>query len=107
MEWGDMTMKVGRAVMDKMITMGLNMAPSVVSWREHFMLNNHEIKSSLIMIFLFFHSIPNVDVLQVDVTNEAHIAKAAEHVKQKYGKLELLINNAGLLHPSGLYLVNT
>ena len=53
------------------------------------------------MIFLFFHSIPNVDVLQVDVTNEAHIAKAAEHVKQKYGKLELLINNAGLLHPSG------
>ena len=56
------------------------------------------------MIFLFFHSIPNVDVLQVDVTNEAHIAKAAEHVKQKYGKLELLINNAGLLHPSGLFL---
>ena len=53
-------------------------------------------------IFLFFHSIPNVDVLQVDVTNEAHIAKAAEHVKQKYGKLELLVNNAGLLHPSGL-----
>ena len=40
------------------------------------------------MIFLFFLSIPNVDVLQVDVTNEAHIAKAAEHVKQKYGKLE-------------------
>ena len=65
-----------------------------------------EIKSSL-MIFLISSSIPNVDVLQVDVTNEAHIAKAAEHVKQKYGKLELLINNAGLLHPSGLYLVNT
>ena len=57
------------------------------------------------MIFLFFLSIPNVDVLQVDVTNEAHIAKAAEHVKQKYGKLELLINNAGLLHPSGLCLI--
>ena len=64
-----------------------------------------EIKSSL-MIFLISSSIPNVDVLQVDVTNEAHIAKAAEHVKQKYGKLELLINNAGLLHPSGLYFVN-
>ena len=59
---------------------------------------------SIYTIFLFSPSIPNVDVLQVDVTNEAHIAKAAEHVKQKYGKLELLINNAGLLHPSGLYL---
>lgn len=45
--------------------------------------------------------IPNVEVLQVDVTNENHISKAAEHVKQKYGKLDLLINNAGLLHPSG------
>jgi len=44
--------------------------------------------------------IPNVEILQVDVTNENHIIHAAEHVKQKYGKLELLINNAGLLHPS-------
>ena len=43
----------------------------------------------------------NVEVLQVDVTKENHIAKAANHVKEKYGSLDLLINNAGLLHPSG------
>ena len=49
----------------------------------------------------FYFRIPNVEILQVDVTNENHIMHAAEHVKQKYGKLELLINNAGLLHPSG------
>ena len=40
-------------------------------------------------------------VFQVDVTNENHITQAANHVKQKYGNLDLLINNAGLLHPSG------
>jgi len=45
--------------------------------------------------------IPNVEILQVDVTNENHIIQAANHVKQKYGNLDLLINNAGLLHPSG------
>ena len=46
-------------------------------------------------------TIPNVEVLQLDVTNHDDILKASEHVKQKYGTLELLINNAGLLHPSG------
>ena len=35
------------------------------------------------------------------MTNHEDILKASEHVKQKYGTLELLINNAGLLHPSG------
>ena len=45
--------------------------------------------------------IPNVEVLQIDVTKTEDIIKASEHVKQKYGQLELLINNAGLLHPSG------
>ena len=37
----------------------------------------------------------------MDVTNENHISQAANHVKQKYRNLDLLINNAGLLHPSG------
>ncbi len=45
--------------------------------------------------------IPNVEVLQLDVTNEAQIAQAANFVKDKFGSLDLLINNAGLLHPSG------
>ena len=45
--------------------------------------------------------IPNVEVLQLDVTKHDDILKASEHVKQKYGNLDLLINNAGLLHPSG------
>lgn len=43
----------------------------------------------------------NVEVLQLDVTRENDISKAAQHVKDKYGSLDLLINNAGLLHPSG------
>ena len=45
--------------------------------------------------------IPNVEILPVDVTNEGQIKAAADHVKDKYGNLDLLINNAGLLHPSG------
>ena len=46
-------------------------------------------------------NIPNVEILPVDVTNETQITNAAKHVKEKYGNLDLLINNAGLLHPSG------
>ena len=40
-------------------------------------------------------------ILAVDAGNEEHIKSAAEIVKEQHGKLDLLINSAGMLHPSG------
>ncbi|OCL02960.1 NAD(P)-binding protein [Glonium stellatum] len=37
------------------------------------------------------------EVIELDVTNDEHIAAAAKHVESKYGKLDVLINNAGVL----------
>ena len=44
---------------------------------------------------------PNVDVLKVDVAKNDDIEAAAKVVRQKFGKVDLLINSAGILHPSG------
>ena len=46
-------------------------------------------------------SLPNVDVLKVDVAKNDDIEAAAEVVRQKFGKVDLLVNSAGILHPSG------
>ena len=43
----------------------------------------------------------NVEILQLDGTQQKHIIDTSEHVKDKYGYLDLLINSAGMLHPSG------
>ncbi|KAH7174808.1 uncharacterized protein B0J16DRAFT_375590 [Fusarium flagelliforme] len=37
------------------------------------------------------------DVVELDLTSAESIAKAAEHIEQKYGYLDVLINNAGVL----------
>jgi len=37
-----------------------------------------------------------IEVLQLDVTNDEQIEAAVQHVKSKYGKLDMLINNAGI-----------
>ncbi|KAK7496260.1 hypothetical protein BaRGS_00012425 [Batillaria attramentaria] len=42
-----------------------------------------------------------VTVLPVDVMQTEQIQEAAEIVKEKHGRLDLLINSAGMLHPSG------
>lgn len=42
-----------------------------------------------------------LQIHQVDVRNESHINALSEFVKEKYGKVDLLINSAGMLHPSG------
>jgi len=34
-----------------------------------------------------------ISVVQVDISSDDSIEKAAEHVKAKYGKLDILINN--------------
>ena len=37
----------------------------------------------------------------MDVTNETEVEAASQYVEQKYAKLDLLINCAAMLHPSG------
>ncbi|KAM5341844.1 hypothetical protein ACJ41O_014875 [Fusarium nematophilum] len=36
-----------------------------------------------------------VEPIQIDITDDGSISKAFEHVKSKFGKLDVLINNAG------------
>ena len=40
---------------------------------------------------------PKVLPLSLDVTSKESVAKAAEEVKKEFGKLDILINNAGIL----------
>lgn len=40
-------------------------------------------------------------ILKVDITQESQIQEASEYVEKEFGQLELLINCAGILHPSG------
>jgi NAD(P)-dependent dehydrogenase (short-subunit alcohol dehydrogenase family) len=40
-------------------------------------------------------------VCKLDVTKENDIADVSKYVTEKFGKLDLLINCAGMLHPSG------
>ena len=41
--------------------------------------------------------------LQLDVTNQASIAAAAERVRSEPGRLDVLVNNAGISHASGSF----
>lgn len=43
----------------------------------------------------------NLDILQIDCTIEDNIVNASKHVEKQYGKLDLLVNSSGILHPSG------
>ena len=40
----------------------------------------------------------NVTPIQIDVEDDDSIDKAFQHVSEKYGRLDVLINNAGRLH---------
>jgi NAD(P)-dependent dehydrogenase (short-subunit alcohol dehydrogenase family) len=44
----------------------------------------------------------NISLLQLDVTSDDSIATAAEHITQKFGRLDLLINNSGVATESTL-----
>src|SRR3984957_2726440 len=41
---------------------------------------------------------PDARALQLDVTDQASIAAAAEHVRKELGRLDVLVNNAGISH---------
>jgi len=40
-------------------------------------------------------------VVELDIDNDASIAKAAKHVEEKYGRLDVLFNNAGIAGVKG------
>lgn len=41
----------------------------------------------------------DVEAIKIDLTDEASIASAAERIAAKYGRLDILINNAGIVDP--------
>ena len=43
----------------------------------------------------------NLHLIEMDVTKEENIVNAAAEVKEKAGRLELLINCSAILHPTG------
>ena len=42
---------------------------------------------------------PQALALQLDVTDSASIATAAQRIRSEYGRLDVLVNNAGISHP--------
>ena len=40
-------------------------------------------------------------MIKLDVTSETEVEAASEYVEEKYTKLDLLVNCAAMLHPSG------
>lgn len=46
-------------------------------------------------------SFPNLELISMDVTKEDNVIEASNIVKEKVGKLDLLINCSGMLHPTG------
>src|SRR4051794_12245735 len=39
----------------------------------------------------------DADFLDLDVTDESTISRARDHIEERYGRLDILINNAGVL----------
>jgi len=43
----------------------------------------------------------HLDTHKLDVRHEQNISELADYTKKEYGRVDLLINSAGILHPSG------
>ena len=49
----------------------------------------------------------SVEFILLDVTNHAHIRDAAEEIKKRFGKLDILANNAGMSHKEETMMGNS
>ncbi len=49
----------------------------------------------------------DVEFVQLEVTNEAEVDKLTQHIESTYGKLDVLVNNAGIMHGDEPTGVNT
>src|SRR5580692_3599543 len=45
---------------------------------------------------------PDARAVQLDVTDQASIAAAAERIRKEFGRLDVLVNNAAISHSSKL-----
>lgn len=48
-----------------------------------------------------------VEFIHLDVTNSEHIQQVKAHVEDNYGKLDILINNAGMVHKEEPFLASS
>ncbi len=51
--------------------------------------------NALYMAHVKEHPVPAMALLELDLLSERSVADAAAHVKQMYGSIDILINNAG------------
>ncbi|MEO9850648.1 MAG: SDR family oxidoreductase [Reichenbachiella sp.] len=49
----------------------------------------------------------DVEIVQLEVTNEAEVDALVKHIDSTYGKLDVLVNNAGIMHGGEPTGVNT
>src|SRR4051812_13029915 len=45
----------------------------------------------------------DVEAVQLDVTKDTDITELSKHIEQTYGRLDILINNAGIIKGEGLF----
>eukprot|EP01083_Nonionella_stella_P228711 810324_1 len=53
-----------------------------------------------------FKDVKNIDFIEIDVTNKDSVKKAAEQIKQKYQKIDTLVNNAGMAFKGNAFDIN-
>jgi len=49
----------------------------------------------------------NVTPVELDVTRAGHIAGAKEYIESRFGRLDVLVNNAGMIHPEEPLFANS